>query len=503
MKKMVFLLVCAVLGLEFTLPAQQLGIFKTAGDIGSPAIKGTTRYDSVSQSYHLTGGGSNMWNGADQFHFASLPIEGDFILTTSLQLEGKEGDPHRKAGVILRQDLTDNAPYADVALHGDGLTSLQYRTEAGGMTSEAKSAIGSPEILQLERKGDSLIMRCAVKGEELTETGRILLHLNKRLFVGLFACAHNPQNELSVRFSNVRLDIPAAENVDGYKSPAASRLELIDVTSRERQVIYTTTTHIEAPNWSRDGSFLLYNAGGEIYRFPLKKGKPEKLNTGEVKQCNNDHGLSFDGKTLAISANGKAADGKSGSSVYTLPANGGIPRLITQKVPSYWHGWSPDGKTLVYCAERNGDYDVWAIPSAGGEEIRLTNTPGLDDGPEYAPDGKRIYFNSVRSGMMKIWSMAPDGSQPQQVSHGKNNDWFAHPSPDGTKVVYVSFPPSVPAGSHPMNQRVQLVLQDLSTGQTTVIASLYGGQGTINVPSWSPDSKKIAFVSYTYGNPEQ
>jgi len=305
----------------------------------------------------------------------------------------------------------------------------------------------------------------------------------------------------TVKFHNFRIDVPAADNVDGYQTPSASRLELMDVETGIRKVIYTTKGHIEAPNWSADGKFLIYNSGGLLYKFPLDTKTPVKINTGEVVNNNNDHGLSFDGKMLAMSSSTKLADGRSGSSIYTVPVEGGIPKAITKNVPSYWHGWSLDGKTLVYCAERNGDYDVWGIPSEGGEEFQLTKSKGLDDGPEYSPDGKFIYFNSVRTGMMKIWRMLPDGSNQEQVSFGKYNDWFAHLSPDGKSMVYVSYPADVPANSHPHNKRVLLQSQPTNSPDAKVLAYIYGGQGTMNVPSWSPDSKTIAFVTFTYGDP--
>ena len=180
-----------------------------------------------------------------------------------------------------------------------------------------------------------------------------------------------------------------------------------------------------------------------------------------------------------------------------------MPVKVTDDAPSYWHGWSPDGRTLVYCAERGGNYDVYAIPVDGGPETRLTTDPGLDDGPEYSPDGRHIYFNSTRSGRMKIWRMAPDGSGQEQVSHGDDNDWFAHLSPDGGRMVYVTYPPSVPAAKHPPNEHVSIRAQDVATGAVRVLAHVYGGQGTLNVPSWSPDGRTVAFVSYTYGDPWQ
>ena len=482
--------------------AQKSGIFTQLTNVGNPKLKGSTQFDAAKQVYTLSGSGLNMWAKADQFHFASVMLSGDFILTTNCQFEGKGVVLHRKMGLIIRENLAKGSRYADAAIHGDGLTSLQYRTKENDETLEIKAAMTAPDVIQLERKGDTIIMRAAKTGNPFTETGRFVIAFDKPVYAGLFVCSHDIAVIEKAKFHNFRIDVPAAENVDGYKQPAASRLELMNIETGIRKVIYTTKGHIEAPNWSKDGKYLIYNSGGLLYKFPLDTKTPVKINTGDVVNCNNDHGLSFDGKMLAISSSVKLADGRSGSMVYTVPVEGGIPKAITKDVPSYWHGWSPDGKTLVYCAERNGDYDVWGIASQGGDEFQLTKSKGLDDGPEYSPDGKKIYFNSVRTGMMKIWRMSPDGSNQEQISFGPYNDWFAHISPDGTKMIYVSFPASVPANSHPNNQRVMLQVQSTSSPEAKVSAYIYGGQGTMNVPSWSPDGKTVAFVSFTYGDPK-
>jgi Tol biopolymer transport system component len=268
-----------------------------------------------------------------------------------------------------------------------------------------------------------------------------------------------------------------------------STLETLTIATGARETVYSARAHFEAPNWSRDGTSLLFNQDGRLYVLPLDTRQPRVLDTGEATRCNNDHGYSPDGRWLALS---HAPDGR--SLIYVLPATGGAPRLVTEKGPSYWHGWSPDGGTLAYCAERNGEYDVYTIPVEGGAERRLTTAPGLDDGPDYAPDGS-IWFNSERTGLMKIWRMAPDGSSQRQMTYDDQwADWFPHPSPDGRWVVFLSYDRSVEG--HPPNKDVVLRLMSLEGGEPRVIARLFGGQGTINVPSWSPDSQRIAFVSY-------
>jgi len=214
--------------------------------------------------------------------------------------------------------------------------------------------------------------------------------------------------------------------------------------------------------------------------------------TGFAHRINNDHGISPDGSTMVISDQTETGQ----SLIYSLPAEGGEPEKITPEGPSYWHGWSPDGTTLAYCAARNGNYDIYTIPLSGGAETRLTTAESLDDGPDYSPDGRYIYFNSERSGTMQIWRMKTDGTDQEQITTDEYNDWFAHPSPDGRWIVYISFGTDVPPNSHPPNKDVMLRLMDLETGDIRVMAKLFGGQGTINVPSWSPDSAWLAFVSY-------
>lgn len=183
-----------------------------------------------------------------------------------------------------------------------------------------------------------------------------------------------------------------------------SVMEMMDVFTGERSVVFEREGRIEAPNWTQEDA-LIYNAGGRIRRFDLRDGSDTVIDTGFANHCNNDHVLSPNGKFLAVS-HSPEEDWK--SRIYILPAGGGEPVLVTEKGPSYLHGWSPDGRRLAYCAERNGNYDVYTIPVSGGVETRLTDAPGLDDGPEYALDGS-IWFNSVRTGLMQVYRMDADG----------------------------------------------------------------------------------------------
>ena len=273
-----------------------------------------------------------------------------------------------------------------------------------------------------------------------------------------------------------------------------SILETVDVFSGERKVLKEFDHVIEAPNWTKDGKYLVFNSNGRMFTYEMTTGEVKEINTAFAIDCNNDHVLSPDNSELAVS---HFTNEDATSRIYILPLSGGTPRLVTEKGPSYLHGWSPDGKRVAYCAERNGQYDIYTISVNGGEETQLTNLPGLDDGPEYSPDGKYIWFNSVRSGLMQVWRMEADGSNPTHMVQEESNDWFPHVSPDNQWVVYIAYKKGdVEPGDHPANKNVELRLIPSTGGESKTIVSLFGGQGTINVNSWAPDNRTIAFVSY-------
>ncbi len=286
-----------------------------------------------------------------------------------------------------------------------------------------------------------------------------------------------------------------AADPSSHSHPAAtvSLLETIDIESGRRTVVLQTPEHIEAPNWSRDGLSLIVNKGGLLYRIPVQGGELQRIDTGSAVKCNNDHGISPDGTLLAISDSTRPG----GSQVYVLPITGGEPRPITQPGAgsSYWHGWSPDGRTLAFDGERNRDFDIYAIPATGGKEVRLTTSPGKDDAPDYSADGTHIFYNSYQTGRMQIWRIDADGANPTQLTFDAYSNWFPHPSPDGKWIVYLSYVQDQ-RDAHPPGKEVMLQLMPVESGKSRVLAKFTGGQGTINVPSWAPDSRCFAFVSY-------
>ena len=280
-----------------------------------------------------------------------------------------------------------------------------------------------------------------------------------------------------------------------FRDDDESILEIYDLKTDTRRVLKEFDHLIEAPNWSKDGKALYFNAGGRIHRIDIATGETEEIFSGYVDNCNNDHVLSSDGTMIAVSHNTRE-DGQ--SRVYTLPITGGVPRLITPLAPSYLHGWSPDGKTLAYCAQRGGEFDIYTIPAEGGLETRLTDAPGLNDGPEYDSAGEYIWFNSVRSGLMQAWRMKSDGSEQTQMTFDEGwNTWFPHISPDRQKVVMLAYKKGdVQPNEHLPHRHVELRFMNADGTGVRTLAAFFGGQGTINVNSWSPDSERFAFVRY-------
>ncbi|CAN5262342.1 SMP-30/gluconolactonase/LRE family protein [soil metagenome] len=492
------LLLMVFTGLSAIAQQKSIGVFDGQLDVGPNTKAGSGTYIPETDQYVISGSGYNIWFDHDEFHFVYKKMKGDFILYTRADFVGWNGvEDHRKVGWMVRKSLDPKSPHVNAVEHGDGLTSLQFRRTAGANTEEIKLKINHANIIQLERKGNTYTMRVAKFGEPFVTEQVADLDLGDEVFVGLFVGSHNPDVTETGVFSNVRITAPYPGVADQRtQMTLGSNLEVMEVATGKSEIIYTVPYSIQAPNWTPDNKSLIFNSSkGVLYKFDLKTRNPTLLNTGDVKNNNNDHVLSFDGKMIGLSSSVRDLGG---SIIYTVPTSGGIPKQVTPKGPSYMHGWSPDGKDIVFCGEKGGEFDVYKVPANGGPEIRLTDAKGLDDGPEYTPDGKYIYFNSVRSGLMQIWRMKPDGSEQEQVTSDDYNNWFAHISPDGKWMVFLTFlKEEVEPGIHPPYKHVYIRLLPIGGGKPKVLAYFYGGQGSMNTPSWSPDSKHIAFISNT------
>ena len=471
-----------------------VGLFEHHQDVGDPKLKGNALYNAAEQTYLLSGAGKNVWANQDQFQYAWKKIKGDFMVRATVKFIGKGVEGHRKIGIMVRDQLTTDSRYIDATVHG-GVpinTSLQFRPTGGAQTSETLLAVNHPTEIELERIGNTFSFSAAVFGENY-KTIIKEIDINEEPYVGLYICSHAEGVMEQAEFSNVQIIVPPAKDYVPYRDYIGSHIEVMDIATGHRKILSSAPNSLQAPNWTPDNKYLIYNAEGLLYKYDLANGSITKLNTGEVIKNNNDHVLSMDGSMLGISNNAAK-----GSEISILPATGSDkPIQITDETaaPSYLHGWSPDKKTLVFTGQRNNQWNIYAVDVNTKKETALTEDATLDDGPEYSPDGKYIYFNSVRTGTMKIWRMKPDGSEEEQITFDDYNDWFPHISPDGKWIVYVSFPKEIDPATHPFYKKIYIRLMPAAGGAPKNIGYVFGGQGTMNVPSWSPDSKRIAFVS--------
>jgi Tol biopolymer transport system component len=476
--------------------AQQspVGLFDHHQDVGDPKLKGNVVYNPEKQAYLFSGAGKNVWANQDQFHFAWKKMKGDFIIRATVKFIGKGVEGHRKIGIMVRDQLTTDSRYIDATVHG-GVpvnTSIQFRPADGGQTSELLVAVNHPTEIELERSGNTFSFSAAVFGENY-KTITKEMDVSEEPYVGLYICSHTENVVEQAEFSNVQIIIPPAKNDVPYRDYIGSHIEVMDITTGHRKILYSAPNSLQAPNWTPDGNYLIYNSEGLLYKYSLVNGSIARLNTGGLIKNNNDHVLSMDGTMLGISDQSNKV-----SMISILPSSGSDkPVLISddQTSQSYLHGWSPDNKTLIFTGQRNNEWNIYAVDVASKKETPLTEDATLDDGSEFTPDGKYIYFNSVRTGTMKLWRMKPDGSEEEQVTFDEYNDWFPHISPDGQWIVFVSFSKDIDPADHPFYKKIYIRLMPAAGGVPRNIGYVFGGQGTMNVPSWSPDSKKIAFVS--------
>jgi TolB protein len=478
---------------SFALPlAGQIGVFENAQDVGT-AQPGRASFDRATLSYRISGGGANIWGREDGFHFLWRKVSGDSQLSADIRFEGAGKNAHRKVALMLRQSLEAGSPHVSAVVHGDGLTSLQFRSMPGGATSEVRADVSMPARLRILKQGTKIsLLTAPAAGAPFQPSATTDFKLDGVYYLGIGICSHDdPVLETAV-LSNVGVEHPPAP-------PLRSHIEIFDWKTRKTKRIHTEEGLLEAPNWSRDGKYLLVNARGRLFRVKPEGGKLEPLALPEGYRANNDHDLSPDGRLLAFSASTAEVPR---SRVFVASTNGDNPRPVTENAPSYFHGWSPDGKYLAFVGQRvfNGfrAFELYRVPANGGPEERLTTAQAYDDGPEYSPDGKWIYFNSDRSGGWDIWRIPASGGGEndrlaERVTSDPGEDWFPHFSPNGKQMIFVTFP----AGTIGHNGRMAgMQLRRLVDGKPEVLTTFTGGQGSINVNSWSPDGEKFAYVAF-------
>lgn len=478
---------------------QTIGIFKSALDIGETMHSGTARYDSSNQTYRLTGSGFGVGESDDAFQYLWNSVQGDFILRAEIHHENRSESSKSDVvyGWSVRNTISSDSEMLTISVSPTKGTAVSTRMAKGADSSSYTISGLSVDIIHLERVQGKYTVRLGTFGEPLIIQDMPDINLRNEVLAGLFVHSENQDEVAEVTFRNVRFVKPFPENEQRYQRYLGSRMEVLNVETGMRNVLFESEHSVQAPNWTVDAEKLIYNSNGYLYNYELSNGQITYLNTGFATSNNNDHVITFDGEQIAISHHVREDNNQ--STIFIMPIEGSDNPIQVSKSGvghAYLHGISPDNQTVIFTGWRNNKYDIYAADVNTMEETQLTDTPFLDDGSEYSPDGKYIYFNSNRTGAMQLWRMKPDGSEQTQLTFDENfNDWFPHISPDGEWILFLSYGTDVASGDHPFYKHVTLRLMPVSGGEPTIVAYLYGGQGTINVPSWSPDSRYVAFVS--------
>jgi TolB protein len=479
--------------------AQELGLLEGHADVGRVLHAGNTVYDPANGTYTVTGSGDNLWFTADEMQFAWKRMHGDVALTAEIDFVGDKGNNHRKAALMVRQALNPGSPYVDVARHGDGLTSMQFRLFPGDVTREVETAVSAPHWVRIEKRGEFAYVSVADSREALRFSGASMhLRLSGDFYVGLAVCSHDKDITETAIFRHLEIRQLSSPTQAGE---LWSTLETVKVASTDRRVAYTAPERFAAPNWSHDGTAIVFAQGGTLQRFSLDpapypslgvqaavNAHPTPLHTGVPAPLSDAHGFSPDGTQLAVSAMAPGA-----SHIYVLSADGGIPRVVPTGISAVWSSWSADGRTLAFTGQHGDQTNIYTVPAQGGAETHLPYQRGHNENADFSTDGDWIYFSSDRTGTMQIWRMHADGSAQEQLLTEAGNDLSPHPSPDGKWLVYIAFPIGAPGHGE---QMAELRLLSLSDRKPRLLATLLASPGTIPMPSWSPDSTRVAFISY-------
>ncbi len=476
-----------------------LGLFQAESDIGNVLPAGSARYDTSRHAYTIASAGANTWYHVDHFNYLWTRASGDMALTARIFFPphryGHDPNPHRKGVLMFRQSLAPGSAYVDAALHGVGLTALQYRREQGANTPDIELTVNTPQTLRLEKRGDVFTLYVSQGGEPLHQVGAsIRVHLRPPFYVGLGALSHDAQTTDVIEFSHVSLErlkpVPAHAQSTLY-----STLQTIEFTNQYRRavVIRTVPAYMQSADWAPDGKSILVYEDGRIERIPYLSpdggGPPQPIAVDGLVGCSGNFGLSPDGKLLAVSCS-RVSGGL--HQVYLLPAEGGrVARQLTKGTEaSFFHAWAPDGKTVAFTHGSASRADIFTVPAAGGAETRLTHDT-VNDGPVYSPDGQYIYFDSSRSGTLQIWRMRADGSEAEQMTDDDFLNSSPHISPDGSTLAFLSQPPGHGGGFGPAVLRVMR----FDDGLIQSVVELRGDRGSFSMQPWG-NAKRFAFITY-------
>lgn len=489
------ILAVGALPLAANAQTQRIGVFQGQADVGSVTPKGTAAFDNG--RYTLRSAGANTWYHVDAFHYLWTKALGDWTLTAEIKFPprtyAREPNPHRKGVLMFRQSLDPGSEYAALALHGSGLTALQYRRARGANTEDIEINEEYPQTLRIEKRGELIVAYVSMHGEPAHPVGASTrIHLKSPFYIGLGALSHEPDLTDTVEFAHVTLNRP--EITTSAHPTLYSTLEVIQTEDQYRRatVLRSTPALMSSAAWSAGSKSVYLEEAGRLeqiaYREAPAAADIRPVLPGSLKDCPGHLGMSPDGRWLAVTCRSEHGEHQ----VHVLPADGGAPRQLTHgSQSSFFHAWSADGLTVAFTRGSGASKtDIYTIPASGGRELRLT-TDAINDGPDFSPDGKFIYFDSSRSGTTQIWRMHPDGSAAEQITDDEHENSSPHVSPDGKSLAFLSRPAN--AGDSISDAAIRVMGFD--DGLIRTLVDFQGNRDSLAMQSWG-DRNHLAFISY-------
>ncbi len=479
-------------------PADRIGIFEAQTDVGSVTPPGTASYDAAAGRYLLGAAGANTWYHVDAFHYLWIKTAGDWTLSADVAFPPAayrhEPNPHRKGILMFRQSLDAGSAYAALAVHGSGLTALQYRRERGANTQGIELEIDLPKTIRIEKRGDRFTAFASLNGEPPHPIGASTrLRLKSPYYLGLGALSHDVDTIDEVQFSRVALERPRFARQARFALYSTIQAIQIEDQFRRAVIVRSVPAFLQSVNWIAGGKALLVDEDGRLERliYPdARAGAPlQPIEVGALVDCSGNYGLSPDGKWLAVSC-GESA--RREHQVYLLPGDGGAAaRQLTHGAQSsYFHAWSADGRIIAFTRGSASKADIFTIAASGGAETQLTRDT-QNDGPSFSPNGEFLYFDSSRSGTSQIWRMHPDGSDPEQITDDDHRNSSPHVSPDGKHLAFLS--QRTDAGDEIGDAALKIM--DFHDGLIRTLVDFQGNRGSFAMDSWGDDNH-LAFVSY-------
>jgi hypothetical protein len=280
-----------------------------------------------------------------------------------------------------------------------------------------------------------------------------------------------------------------------------SRVTTIEIGGSSPKVVLDSPHRFAAPEWTPDGTSLIVNGGGTLWRLPALGGSPTPIAIARSGWIDINHSVSPDGKSLAFTS----------GALWKVASDGGEPVQVTANPGNYVHGWSPDGKGLMVSSNRGQGIDLFSISPESGEERRLTTSPRLDDAGQSSSDGRWLYFVSDRSGNREIWRIpasgeGPGGSKAERITSDDRQNASPRPSPDGKWLIYLSYPPRSPFNAIDRDvliRRIPLPVDGPVKAPVKAedVVRIVGGHGTLGSRPFSPDGRRFVYSSFEPPSP--